>query len=285
VIDVRSLVVCPVCRGELGSTDRAMSCSRCSASYPIVGGVPALFHPESPFYPAGAGSRGGRPGGPAARALSRLRNWAPEHAIWLDRTLFEQLNLTPDDRVVLNLGSGVGRFDAYLKPTLRMINLDVYPAGGVHLLADGHHLPFADASLDGVFSNAVLEHVRKPWVVAAEMRRVLKPEGRVFVNVPFLNVIHASHDYFRFTDRGLEVLFEGFRPIASGVSAGPSSFLGPFLVDYLLCFAPGRVSRAILRRLAYGLTWPIKYFDLLIRRSEHLRYAADGFYFVGAKVA
>jgi SAM-dependent methyltransferase len=42
--------------------------------------------------------------------------------------------------------------------------------------ADGHALPFADASFDAVWGNAVLHHLDLP-VAAAEIRRVLKPGG------------------------------------------------------------------------------------------------------------
>lgn len=212
-----------------------------------------------------------------------MRAWHPPLTMWLDLTLFEHLNRLPAEAAILNLGSGTGAFDRYLRPGLKMLNLDIYTAPGTDVLADGHWLPFADGAFDAVFSNAVLEHVRRPWVVADEMRRVVRPGGRVFVNVPFLSQIHAKADYFRFTDRGLEVLFEGFETVAVGVSAGPSSFMGPFLVDYGLCFVPGRLPRAIARRVLQLAAWPLKYLDLPISRSANLRVTADAFYYVGAK--
>jgi hypothetical protein len=40
------------------------------------------------------------------------------------------------------------------------------------------------------------------------MRRVLKPDGRIIVSVPFLFPVHdAPHDYWRFTKYALEYLF------------------------------------------------------------------------------
>jgi SAM-dependent methyltransferase len=42
--------------------------------------------------------------------------------------------------------------------------------------ADGHRLPFADASFDGVWGNAVLHHLDLV-TAAAELRRVLRPGG------------------------------------------------------------------------------------------------------------
>jgi hypothetical protein len=98
-------------------------------------------------------------------------------------------------------------------------------------------------------------------------------------------VIHAKHDYFRFTDRGLAMLFDGFETVAAGVSAAGGSFLGPFLVEYLLCFVPGRVARAAARRLFYLAATPLRYLDLVAHRSALARVTADAFYFVGRKPA
>jgi ubiquinone/menaquinone biosynthesis C-methylase UbiE len=116
------------------------------------------------------------------------------------------------------------------------------------VVADAHLLPFADDSLDAVYSNAVLEHVQRPWRVADEIHRVLRPGGRIFINVPSLNIIHDTHDYFRFTDKGLQILFSRFEEVDSGANAGPSSFIGPFFVEYVLCFMPGRHLKALVRR-------------------------------------
>ncbi|BCA54213.1 hypothetical protein W02_13530 [Nitrospira sp. KM1] len=184
---------------------------------------------------------------------------------------------------VLNLGSGIGQFDESLVPGLQMIHMDVSIRKHIDVVADGHQLPFADQSLDAVYSNAVLEHVQRPWKVAEEMFRVLRPGGKIFVNVPFMNVIHDEHDYFRFTDRGLEILFSKFRKVGGGVSAGPSSFLGPFMVEYISYFVPTRYLKVLCRPFVSVLVWPLKYLDFPIRRDSRLRITADAFYFVGVK--
>jgi SAM-dependent methyltransferase len=184
---------------------------------------------------------------------------------------------------ILNLGSGVGLFDDELASHLHLINLDVAIRGRVDVLADAHALPFPDESLDGVYSNAVLEHVQRPWRVAEEIYRVLRPGGRIFINVPFLSIIHDTHDYFRFTDKGLEILFSRFRKIDGDVSSGPSSFLAPFLVEYLLYFVPSQYLKGLLQPLLRLFVWPMKYVDFAIRRNPNLRVTADAFYFVGEK--
>ena len=51
-------------------------------------------------------------------------------------------------------------------------------------MADTYRLPFADASFDVVFANAVLMHLHDPLVALRELRRVLRPSGFVGVRNP-----------------------------------------------------------------------------------------------------
>jgi SAM-dependent methyltransferase len=274
---VAALVVCPGCHGALRRGSDELQCAACRTSYPILGGVPVLFHPDSIFHGTATIPTGQGPPVPL------YRRWSPQLTMWLDEEIFRLLNMCTDDMAILNVGSGAGRFDDRIRPGLRTINLDVAWSPRVHLLADGHFLPFENDSLDGIFSNAVLEHVQRPWIVAEEMWRVLKPGGRIFVQAPFLNIVHDTHDYFRFSDRALDVLFSRFTKVASGISGGPSSLLGPFLVEYLLCFVPGTYPKKAARRLFGLLAMPLKHADRLIRRSDRLRIVADAFYYVGVK--
>ena len=53
--------------------------------------------------------------------------------------------------------------------------------------ANGQALPFASQSFDTVFSHAVIEHVADPASYLQEIRRVLRPGGRVFLQTsPYL---------------------------------------------------------------------------------------------------
>jgi SAM-dependent methyltransferase len=72
--------------------------------------------------------------------------------------------------------------------------------------------PFKDNSFDGISCLAVLEHVEEPWTVAKELRRMLKPGGKVFIDWPFLQPVHGypSH-FYNATREGLARMFrDGF---------------------------------------------------------------------------
>jgi SAM-dependent methyltransferase len=81
--------------------------------------------------------------------------------------------------------------------------------GVVDVFGDGRALPFADCSFETVLSSEVLEHVMAPAEVVREMARVLKPEGKLLVTVPFVVPLHEMpSDYYRFTPFSLRKLVE-----------------------------------------------------------------------------
>jgi 2-polyprenyl-3-methyl-5-hydroxy-6-metoxy-1,4-benzoquinol methylase len=45
---------------------------------------------------------------------------------------------------------------------------------------------FGDGTCDAVVVQAVLEHVLQPDVVVAEIHRVLRPDGLVYAETPFM---------------------------------------------------------------------------------------------------
>jgi SAM-dependent methyltransferase len=70
-------------------------------------------------------------------------------------------------------------------------------------------LGLRDASFDTVLALDVLEHVRRPFRAVAEVTRVLKPGGTLFLTVPFCYPRHGT-EYYRFTELGLRDMLEGF---------------------------------------------------------------------------
>lgn len=84
--------------------------------------------------------------------------------------------------VYLNLGSGPRGLDS-----AHWVNIDGFRDRNVHFEVDfARGLPFADASLDGVFCEHVIEHFSYEGArrLCAEIARVLKPGGVVRIIVP-----------------------------------------------------------------------------------------------------
>jgi SAM-dependent methyltransferase len=65
-------------------------------------------------------------------------------------------------------------------------------------------LPFDDEVFDTVLLSDVLEHIAEPTKLWQEMERILKPGGKLILNVPFFYKIHEMpHDYYRYTEFAL----------------------------------------------------------------------------------
>jgi SAM-dependent methyltransferase len=207
----------------------------------------------------------------------RLR--APS-ASWNKAAHLEQLlsNLDPFARV-MDLGSGMRRLRA------GAINLDIGPFPNVDVIGDGVRLPFPCNCFDVVVCQAVLEHVPDPQTVVAEIGRVLRPGGHVYVEVPFLQGFHADpHDYQRYTLGGVEHLMQSFKKEASGVCVGPSSALAWVLREYLALFVGKDRVRTFASHLFGWLTFWIKYLDVLLTRNPQTHVIASGLFFLGRKV-
>jgi SAM-dependent methyltransferase len=107
------------------------------------------------------------------------------------------------DRWILDAGSGLR--STYYENT---VNFEIVPYDTTDVLGVGEFLPFRDGAFDMVVSVAVLEHVRDPFRCAAELYRVLRPGGELFVAVPFLQPFHGYPDhYYNMTSSGLRNLF------------------------------------------------------------------------------
>jgi len=68
-------------------------------------------------------------------------------------------------------------------------------------------LQLEDNQFDTALLSDVLEHIREPQNLINEVYRVLKPGGKLIINVPFMYWLHEDpYDYFRYTKYGLEYL-------------------------------------------------------------------------------
>lgn len=273
------ILCCPKCKSNLEIRSDSYICDHCDSNFNILNGVPRFF--ELPNT-ADTSVNGALSDSFISQFFRRIISTIPQHTCWTDQTIFEFMNQLPGNSRILNLGSGSGLFDHKIK--IPMLNLDVISNNRTHVVADGHFLPFKDDSFDCVFSNAVLEHVRKPWEVAREMERVTKPGGYIIVNLPFLNTIHDEEDYFRFTLKGIREIFGGCEQTKGGVSSGAGSFLYLCAIQYINLFIPTKFLRSLTYFIWGHIFFRFKWLDLLVRGKQDFAITANSFYFIGRKV-
>lgn len=174
-------------------------------------------------------------------------------------------------RIILNLGSGTSDFGE------NIINVDIAPFSGVRVVADTRELPFREETADMIISESMLEHVPFPERAIAEMRRVLKPGGFVYIEMPFLHPFHGSpSDYTRFTLEGLRERFSGFRVLDAGTRAGPITALVvqiAYILALLFSFRSQKLY-ALLAHVFFVALSPLKILDQLSRLFPSLNHEA-----------
>ncbi len=86
-----------------------------------------------------------------------------------------------------------------------VISIDILPNENVDLVAELEHLPFADNSAAYVVSGAVFEHLYDPFSAIAEIKRVLEPGGRFYIDTAFMQAYHGFPcHYFNMTPQAVE---------------------------------------------------------------------------------
>ena len=278
----------PRTRLPLERADGALVTPGEAERYPIVGGVPVLIDadesivsklvaelgPESPIERRQA--KGG--GAFVKRLLSPTKAETVEN-IGMFVEALKQGNPSP---LVLVIGGGTegqGTAALYRDPAIRRLSFDIYHSPGIDMVADAHEIPLADGTVDGVLIQAVLEHVLEPERVVSEIWRVLKPDGVVYAETPFLQQVHeGAYDFTRFTESGHRYLFRRFALVRSGPCGGAGTQL-LWSLDYF--FRGLFRSRAAGKAAKLAFFW-LHWFDRLIPPAHQIDNAS-GFYLLVRK--
>lgn len=213
-------VVCPACRGPLVVGDPAWACPACSRSYRSLEGIPDLRTAEDDYLPneadwdratmlEAARDRLDFRGlldlsydldpevTPAARArqVGHILS-APARA----KSWVEALGAGLPDGPWLDLGCGSGSFLAAVGPSGRdLVGLDVamrwlvvarkrLDEEGLDrvplVCGNAERLPFPDRSFAAVVAGDAIEHIADQAATLAEVHRVMRPSGRLFLATP-----------------------------------------------------------------------------------------------------
>lgn len=87
------------------------------------------------------------------------------------------------------------------------VGVDMLDGVGVDIVHD------METPLDMVFSHidccSVLEHVKRPWLMAKNLMESLESDGTILLSVPFVWRVHGyPDDYWRMTASAIPILFD-----------------------------------------------------------------------------
>ena len=117
---------------------------------------------------------------------------------------------------------GSGTEELWNNKEIEIHGIDIYGSESVDVICDAHYLPLKDGYYDGVWIQAVLEHVLEPTLVVSEIHRVLRVNGLVYAETPFMQQVHeGAYDFTRFTVLGHRYLFRKFESVRLGGNKGP----------------------------------------------------------------
>ncbi|MCX6641399.1 MAG: class I SAM-dependent methyltransferase [bacterium] len=280
--------ICPQCQGDLLKSPEKFTCRLCSASYQVIRDVPILYKPSHQvLFEAPAK-------GLELPLKMKLGFLKPIFSLKLplatrSNLRYMEKSFKNTDRLLL-LGGGTehhGWFIRELGQELldHAVNLEVEPGHFVDLVSDAHDIPFPDNSFDGIICQSVLEHTKDSERVVAEAHRVLKPGGIIYAEVPFLQPVHMTSDFRRYTLLGLDNLFSDFEKVKSGINAGIGSVFSMVAVNFfamLLSFNSWKLYRSwrLIFRILFA---PVKVLDLLLVKYSMAPITTSENYYIGRK--
>jgi SAM-dependent methyltransferase len=113
---------------------------------------------------------------------------------------------------VLDFGCGSKPYEELFDP-LSYTGVDIEISGHDHATSkvdrfyDGHTIPFEDGAFDSVIAFEVFEHIFNVEEILGEVRRVLRPHGKLLLSIPFAWPEHeVPYDRARYTSFGIEKL-------------------------------------------------------------------------------
>lgn len=93
------------------------------------------------------------------------------------------------------------------------LGVDMRPGPGVDRVIDlENDLPADLGQFAHIECWSVLEHSRRPWLLAANLERLMKPGATIHLTVPFVWRFHNyPSDLFRYTAEGVRSLFDNVK--------------------------------------------------------------------------
>ncbi len=296
-ISLQSLLRCPICHSKLAfESENVALCTnyRCGVGFPIVDGIPVIINEHNSIFSINdfTNHRNTTFNLHENTLFSFLGRVLPDISINIRATENYKhfanllLHYSSHPRILIVGGSipGKGMHDIFANKAFELVESDVSFGPRTTLICDAHDIPFEDEVFDGVVIQAVLEHVLDPYRCVAELHRVLKVNGIVYAETPFMQQVHmGEYDYTRFTYLGHRRLFREFDELESGAVCGPGMALVWSYHYFMLSFTTSHIARAIVGAFTRLTGFYLKYFDYLLINKPGALDAASGLFFMGLK--
>ncbi len=286
---------CPRTGASLSQKENFLIASTAESEirYPIIDGVPVLINEQQSLFSIDDFVKRDDPdffqkGSPLVNLIHRLTPSISRS--FKTRQNFEQLadQMPSNGKLLVIGGSVVGHSmeSLYENDKFELTGTDVCFGTQTDIICDGHDLPFADETFDGVVLQAVLEHVLDPTRVVKEATRVLKQNGMIYAETPFMQQVHMrEYDFTRFTHLGHRRLFRDYEEISSGPSGGPGMALAWSYTYFFRSFSKRTMTRRLLMFFAQWTSFFWPYFDHWLIDRPGSYDAAAGYFFFGKKGA
>jgi SAM-dependent methyltransferase len=187
------ILACPLCLAPLQETESCFPCHRCEKQFHKRRGIPTFTNGDEVI-------------------LSHLLETNPTNPNAEDHT---KIIKEAANDLVLDLGAGNPRESEHY-PNVVFHEFVHYAHTDVVCICD--RLPYREGVFDAVISKAAFEHMVRPWEMAAEIYRVLKPGGLLHVDTAFMQPVHGDpYHFFNMTLEGAKEIFKSFEMIRCGI--------------------------------------------------------------------
>lgn len=280
-------IVCPETKGKLVISGNSLQTSDNKISYKFDNGVPIFLDlaKQTDYLEENEGKMfteytETKTGGLVSWLNNKLNKTIKDYPTPESRVSFNKVfeNGT-EDQVFLSVGGGPRRAHP------KVLNLNIGSFNNVEVVADAYQLPFQDNCIDGIFCGAVIEHLEFPDKAVQEIFRVLKPNGKIYCDIPFLQSYHGYPNHFQnFTLTGHVRLYEraGFKVLDSGVCVGATYMFGEIGYKFLKVLKPKIVSK-ILSTLFLIVLAPFRKIDNRLNKDSDAYVLASTTYVLAEK--
>ena len=198
------------------------------------------------------------------------------------KTLSDLLTSLPEDALGLNIGAGKSNLDP------RILNLEIEDGEGIDIVGSVENIPCPNEHFDFVITQEVLEHVESPFTAIKEIKRILKPNGIAYIQLPFVIGFHpCPADYWRFTHEGIFALAQSaeLEVLETKISVGPAVGFYRISVEFFaIIFSFNINSIYMFFKILFSFYfYPIKWLDPFFKRFKQANRIAGGYFIICKK--